>query len=157
MHEKIELFSIRCKKLPARLREYNAYKTLKGQIEDFQVVLPILHEFTKVQLFSFNIQLYSCFFSCVSCSFCVVNPLCLFSHLSSPFSLRCYSLPPLIHIFIFFLLPSFPSSIFCSTAGEHLWPPLGGSDGDHRVLIRLCRVRVPPPLSPGHQHGSEER
>ena len=56
MQEKIELFSIRCKKLPARLREYNAYKTLKGQIEDFQVVLPILQEFTKVQLFSFIIQ-----------------------------------------------------------------------------------------------------
>lgn len=48
MHEKIEMFSGRCKKLPARLREYNAYKTLKGQIEDFQVVLPILQEFTKV-------------------------------------------------------------------------------------------------------------
>ena len=48
MHEKIEMFSARCKKLPARLREYNAYKTLKGQIEDFQVVLPILQEFTKV-------------------------------------------------------------------------------------------------------------
>ena len=40
---------MRCKKLPARLREYNAYKTLKSQIEDFQVVMPILQEFTKVR------------------------------------------------------------------------------------------------------------
>ena len=48
MSEKIETFSMRCKKLPARLREYNAFKTLKVQIEDFQVVLPILQEFTKV-------------------------------------------------------------------------------------------------------------
>jgi hypothetical protein len=48
MNEKIEGFSMRCKKLPARLREYNAYKTLKSQIEDFQVVMPILQEFTKV-------------------------------------------------------------------------------------------------------------
>ena len=47
MNEKIESFSARCKKLPAKLREYSAYKALKTQIEDFQVVLPILSEFTK--------------------------------------------------------------------------------------------------------------
>jgi len=47
MGEKIEAFAGRCKKLPARLREYSAYKTLKTQIEDFQVVLPLLQEFTK--------------------------------------------------------------------------------------------------------------
>lgn len=47
MNEKIEAFSGRCKKLPARLREYSAYKMLKVQIEDFQVVLPLLQEFTK--------------------------------------------------------------------------------------------------------------
>jgi len=47
MNEKIEAFALRCKKLPARLREYSAYKTLKVQIEDFQIVLPILQEFTK--------------------------------------------------------------------------------------------------------------
>lgn len=51
MTEKIEAFSMRCKKLPARLREYNAFKTLKIQIEDFQVVLPILQEFTKVIIY----------------------------------------------------------------------------------------------------------
>ena len=34
MNERIEAFSGRCKKLPARLREYNAYRTLKGQIEN---------------------------------------------------------------------------------------------------------------------------
>lgn len=47
MNEKIESFSARCKKLPARLREYSAYKTLKLQIEDFQLILPLLQEFTK--------------------------------------------------------------------------------------------------------------
>lgn len=47
MSEKIESFSARCKKLPARLREYTAYKTLKVQIEDFQVILPLISEFTK--------------------------------------------------------------------------------------------------------------
>lgn len=47
MNEKIEAFAGRCKKLPARLREYSAYKTLKVQIEDFQLILPLLQEFTK--------------------------------------------------------------------------------------------------------------
>lgn len=47
MNEKIEAFSLRCKKLPARLREYSAYKTLKLQIEDFQTILPLLHELSK--------------------------------------------------------------------------------------------------------------
>eukprot|EP01040_Poterioochromonas_malhamensis_P004773 gene4773-5123_t len=47
MNEKTEAFSSRCKKLPARLREYSAYKTLKTQIEDFQTILPLLQEFTK--------------------------------------------------------------------------------------------------------------
>lgn len=47
MSDKVEAFSGRCKKLPGRLREYSAYKTLKVQIEDFQIVLPLLQEFTK--------------------------------------------------------------------------------------------------------------
>jgi dynein heavy chain len=47
MNDKIESFALRCKKLPARLREYTAYKMLKIQIEDFQVILPILVELTK--------------------------------------------------------------------------------------------------------------
>lgn len=47
MQEKIDAFSGRCKKLPARLREYSAYKMLKTQIDDFQTILPILQEFTK--------------------------------------------------------------------------------------------------------------
>jgi len=47
INEKIEAFSTRCKKLPARLREYTAYKTLKTQIEDFQTILPLITEFTK--------------------------------------------------------------------------------------------------------------
>lgn len=47
MNEKIEAFALRCKKLPAKLREYNAYKTLKVQIEEFMVVLPLLQELSK--------------------------------------------------------------------------------------------------------------
>lgn len=47
MNEKIEAFALRCKKMPAKLRDYVAYKSLKTQIEDFQVVLPLLSEFTK--------------------------------------------------------------------------------------------------------------
>jgi len=47
MNEKIESFALRCKKLPARLREYNAYKALKLQIEDFQTILPLLQELSK--------------------------------------------------------------------------------------------------------------
>ena len=47
MNERIDGFALRCKKLPARLREYNAYKTLKQQIEDFQNLLPILSELSK--------------------------------------------------------------------------------------------------------------
>mmetsp|Transcript_17913 Transcript_17913/g.16185 ORF Transcript_17913/g.16185 Transcript_17913/m.16185 type:complete len:3436 (+) Transcript_17913:1-10308(+) len=47
MNEKIEAFSMRCKKLPPKLREYTAYKTLRVQIEDFQTVLPLIQEFTK--------------------------------------------------------------------------------------------------------------
>lgn len=47
MGDKIESFSVRCKKMPTRLRDYAAYKALKTQIEDFQVVLPLLQEMTK--------------------------------------------------------------------------------------------------------------
>lgn len=47
MKEKIDSFSSRCKKLPARLREYSAYKMLKMQIEDFETILPLLAELTK--------------------------------------------------------------------------------------------------------------
>ena len=47
MNEKVEAFSNRCKKLPARLREYNAFKALRTTVEDFQTILPLLSEFTK--------------------------------------------------------------------------------------------------------------
>lgn len=47
MNEKIEAFSMRCKKLPARLREYSAYITLKEKIEGFQTILPLLQELSK--------------------------------------------------------------------------------------------------------------
>jgi dynein heavy chain len=47
LNEKVEAFSTRCKKLPARLREYSAYKMLKVQIEDSQTILPMIQELTK--------------------------------------------------------------------------------------------------------------
>ena len=47
MNEKIEAFATRCKKLPARLREYSASKLLKQRIEDFQTVLPMIQDLTK--------------------------------------------------------------------------------------------------------------
>ena len=43
-------FALRCKKMPSRLRQYDAYQTLKKQIEDFQVVLPLLQELAKVSI-----------------------------------------------------------------------------------------------------------
>ena len=81
-----------------------------------------------------------------------------FIHIFSSF-LSFQSSSPLSIILTILVLssPFFPLSIIRFNAGEHLWPSLGGSNVDHRVLIRLCRVRVPPPLSPRHQHGSEER
>ena len=47
MIEKIDSFSNRCKKLPMKLKEYSAYKLLKTQIEDNELVLPMLQELTK--------------------------------------------------------------------------------------------------------------
>ena len=43
-------FALRCKKMPSRLRQYDAYNMLKKQIEDFQVVLPLLQELAKVSI-----------------------------------------------------------------------------------------------------------
>src|SRR5690606_7636073 len=40
-------FALRCKKLPAKLREYSAYKQLRNEIDSFQTVLPLLQELTK--------------------------------------------------------------------------------------------------------------
>lgn len=81
----------------------------------------------------------------------------LYSPSSSPLSIILSTLHyPLYSPLSSTLLSSHPSFIR-SIVGEHLWPPLGGSNGDHRFVIRLCRIWVPPPLSPRHQHGSEER
>lgn len=47
MSTEIESFSGRCKKMPKRLREWEAYSALKTQIEDFQTILPLLQELSK--------------------------------------------------------------------------------------------------------------
>jgi dynein heavy chain len=47
MNDKIEQFSSRCKRLPKRLREYNAFKMLRDQIDDFQLIIPMLQELSK--------------------------------------------------------------------------------------------------------------
>ncbi|CAM9244386.1 unnamed protein product [Chrysoparadoxa australica] len=47
MTEKMDNFAARCKKLPGRLREWDAYKQLRQEIDDFLVVLPLLQELSK--------------------------------------------------------------------------------------------------------------
>lgn len=47
MTEKMESFAARCKKLPARLREWEAFKQLRQKVEDFQTILPLLQELSK--------------------------------------------------------------------------------------------------------------
>jgi hypothetical protein len=45
-----EAFASRCKKMPKRLRDWDAYATLKKKIEDFQTVLPQLSELSKASI-----------------------------------------------------------------------------------------------------------
>ena len=45
--EKVSGFAYACKRMPARLREWEAYKELKKLIEDFENVLPLLQELSK--------------------------------------------------------------------------------------------------------------
>jgi len=47
MSDKVDGFALRCKRMPARLREWDAYTELKKTIEDFQGVLPLLQELSK--------------------------------------------------------------------------------------------------------------
>ena len=42
MGEKMEAFSARSKKLPTRLRDWEAFKQLRQRIEDYQTLLPLL-------------------------------------------------------------------------------------------------------------------
>jgi len=50
MTTEMENFAGRCKKLPKKLREWEAYNDLKKQIEDTQTVLPLLQELSKPSL-----------------------------------------------------------------------------------------------------------
>uniref|UniRef100_A0A7S2R9V8 Dynein heavy chain linker domain-containing protein n=1 Tax=Mucochytrium quahogii TaxID=96639 RepID=A0A7S2R9V8_9STRA len=47
MAEKTESFAMRCKKMPGKLRDWDAYKDLKQQIDEFTVVLPLLQALAK--------------------------------------------------------------------------------------------------------------
>ena len=42
MSQETESFASRCKKMPKKLRDWDAYTALKKKIEDFQLVLPLL-------------------------------------------------------------------------------------------------------------------
>ncbi len=46
----METYNARCKKLPKKLREWEAYNDLKKQIEDTQNVLPLLQELSKASI-----------------------------------------------------------------------------------------------------------
>ena len=50
MVQEMDAFSSRCRKMPKRLRGWDAYGTLKKQIEDFQLVLPLLQELSKASV-----------------------------------------------------------------------------------------------------------
>ena len=47
MTQMVENFDSKCNKMPRKLREWDAYKTLRGQIDDFTSVLPLLEELGK--------------------------------------------------------------------------------------------------------------
>lgn len=47
MSAEMESFSGRCRKLPKKLREWQAYEALNRRITDFQTVLPLLQELSK--------------------------------------------------------------------------------------------------------------
>ncbi|OQS07437.1 dynein heavy chain [Thraustotheca clavata] len=50
MTEKVDGFSNRCKKMPAKLREWEAYGILKKMIDDFTDILPLLQELSKASI-----------------------------------------------------------------------------------------------------------
>ena len=47
MSSEMEGFAARCKKMPKRLRDWEAFLDLKAKIEDFQSILPVLYELSK--------------------------------------------------------------------------------------------------------------
>jgi dynein heavy chain len=50
MNTEMESFASRCKKLPGKLRQWDAFGTLNKRIEDAQAVLPLLQELSKPSL-----------------------------------------------------------------------------------------------------------
>ena len=50
MSTETEGFGSRCRKMPKKLRDWEAYNALKKKIEDFQLVLPLLQELSKVSI-----------------------------------------------------------------------------------------------------------
>jgi dynein heavy chain, axonemal len=47
MTEKMDTFGLKMKKLPGRLRDWEAFKQLRQKVEDFQTILPLLQELSK--------------------------------------------------------------------------------------------------------------
>ena len=47
MTTSMESYANRCKKLPGRLREYESFGQLRKQIDDYQVILPLLEDLSK--------------------------------------------------------------------------------------------------------------
>ena len=47
MGEMMDSYAGRCKKLPGRLRQFDSFTQLKKEIEDFQMILPLLEELSK--------------------------------------------------------------------------------------------------------------
>lgn len=47
MSDLMDSYSGRCKKLPGRLREFDSYAQLKNEIEEMQLILPLLQELSK--------------------------------------------------------------------------------------------------------------
>ena len=148
MNERIEAFSGRCKKLPARLREYNAYRTLKGQIEDFQVVLPILQEFTKVHMWYSVMQWHAFIFFVML--WCAMRCITAYGLLCCP-ALYCTALYCTVLFFSILILSPPPTHTHTrACVGKYSWPPLAGSDGDNEFLLRLLRSWVPTTVTIGH-------
>jgi hypothetical protein len=50
MSAEMESFASRCRKMPKRLRQWDAYSTLNKRIEDVQTVLPLMQELSKASM-----------------------------------------------------------------------------------------------------------
>ena len=47
MRERMDQFMVRLARMPKSLRQWDAFKTLKGKLEDFQITIPLLEQLSK--------------------------------------------------------------------------------------------------------------